>query len=244
MGLFERKKSIIQTGILKGATDRHSHILYGVDDGVATLEESLQCLAFYEHEGLSDLWLTPHIMEDIPNSTERLKNRYQDLVKAYVPEGESFSGKVRLHLASEYMLDNEFSRRLESGDLLTMEDNMVLVETSALAAPVGLYEILDSIKSKGYRPLLAHVERYNYMTPRDYDRLHEMGVRMQLNLASLTGGYGPGSFERSKIILERGYYDYMGSDCHRFRNISHNYNKALFKKAMIQQIDKLLHNND
>jgi len=243
MGLFDRKKSIIDVGLLHGAADRHSHILYGVDDGVATLEESLQCIEFYEHNGLADLWLTPHVMEDIPNSTERLKARFMELVKAYVPEGESFAGKVNLHLAAEYMLDTEFEKRLEARDLLTMEDNMVLVETSTWAPPADLYGLLGRAMSAGYRPILAHVERYHYMKPEDYDRLHEMGVRMQLNLASLTGGYGEHSQKRAKALIDKGYYAYFGSDCHRFRNIEGNYNKKLFKKDMLSIIDLLLHSN-
>ena len=66
---FKRKKiSLEQSGTLRGFTDCHSHILPGVDDGVKTLRESLAILAKYEDLGISDLWLTPHIMEDIPNT--------------------------------------------------------------------------------------------------------------------------------------------------------------------------------
>jgi len=243
MFFFNKKKSILEAGLLRGSVDRHSHILYGVDDGIPTLEESLRCLDYYEQNGLSDLWLTPHVMEDIPNSTVKLKNRFDDLVKAYVPEGESFDNKVKLHLAAEYMLDTEYEKRLAARDLLTMEDNMVLVETSTWAGPVDLFGMLERTMSAGYRPILAHVERYHYMKNEDYDRLHEMGVRMQLNLASLLGGYGDNSQKRAKYIIDKGYYSYFGSDCHRFRNIESNYSKKEFKKDMLEVVSFLMHSN-
>ena len=61
---------MLEAGLLKGAVDHHSHILYGVDDGVSTEEESLSILSYLEQAGLKTLWLTPHTMEDVPNTTE------------------------------------------------------------------------------------------------------------------------------------------------------------------------------
>lgn len=241
MGLFSRKKSILDTTILQNATDRHSHILYGVDDGVASQEEALQILEFYQQQGLKDLWLTPHVMEDIPNSTEKLKVRFKELMAAYVPEGESGTDHVRLHLAAEYMLDPLFASRLDQGDLLTMEDNMVLVETSTWSPPMDLYEIFDRMMRKGYRPLFAHVERYHYLKPEDYDRIHKMGVRMQLNVGSLTGGYGENSQKRAHILLDKSYYHCCGSDCHRFKNIYSQYSAKELDKDDLAALESLFH---
>ena len=70
-GLFSRNKSLLDSGLLKGGVDNHSHILFGVDDGVKTPEESLSILDFLEAQGLKNLWLTPHIMEDTTRSEER-----------------------------------------------------------------------------------------------------------------------------------------------------------------------------
>jgi len=237
---FEKKKSLMESGLLEGATDRHSHILYGVDDGIPTLDESLHCISLYEHAGLSDLWLTPHVMEDIPNSTDRLKTRFEELVTAYVPEGESYDGKVRLHLAAEYMLDMEFAKRLDAGDLLTMENRTVLVETSTWAPPVDLYSMLEKTRRSGYNPLLAHVERYHYMKPEDYDRLRDMGIRMQLNYGSLVGGYGENSQKRARLLLEKGYYDCIGSDCHRLSFIRKSFGEKTLKKSELASIEPLL----
>ncbi len=241
MGLFNRKKSLIDSNLLLNATDRHSHILYGVDDGVASEEESLQILEFYQQQGLKDLWLTPHVMEDIPNTTEKLKRRFDELLNAYIPEGESGSDCINLHLAAEYMLDTVFNSRLNQKDLLTMEDDMVLVETSTWSPPIDFYELLDRMLHRGYRPLLAHVERYHYLKPEDYDRIHEMGVRMQLNIGSLTGGYGENSRKRAHTLLDKSYYYCCGSDCHRFKNIYAQYTAKELDKNDLAALDGLLH---
>ena len=87
-------------------TDHHSHILFGVDDGLRTLEESIQVLEFMEKEGIAEVWCTSHVMEDTPNSTDELKARFEELQKAY-------GGSIRLHLAAEYMLDTVFEERFQ-----------------------------------------------------------------------------------------------------------------------------------
>ena len=74
MWLFKKKIRLKDSGFFQGFIDWHCHLLPGVDDGVQTMEESLQILSFYEQLGVSEVWLTPHIMEDIPNTTEGLKD--------------------------------------------------------------------------------------------------------------------------------------------------------------------------
>ena len=108
---FRKRISLRDSGIFEGFTDFHSHILPGVDDGVQTMEESLAILREYESLGVQAVWLTPHIMEDIPNTTAHLKARFSELQAAY-------TGSVRLYLAAENMLDNLFLERLERNDVL------------------------------------------------------------------------------------------------------------------------------
>ena len=107
---FSTKKRLVNTGVFNGATDWHSHILPGVDDGIQTMEDSLAVLDCYEKIGIKEVWLTPHIMEDIPNTIEELRDRFQELQEAY-------QGTVKLNLAAENMMDNLFSERLESKEL-------------------------------------------------------------------------------------------------------------------------------
>lgn len=197
-----------------GATDCHSHILPGVDDGVADMETSLKILAAYEKLQIREVWCTPHVMEDIPNKTEDLKARFAELKAAY-------QGPVRLNLAAEYMMDGLFLERLEQGDVLTHghEGNALLVETSYYTPPLDLHGILETVKGKGYYPILAHPERYLYMKMSDYAPLKKMGVRFQLNLASLAGAYGEDALKKAQKLLKDEAYNFVGSDIHRSRQI-------------------------
>ena len=110
---FTKHYSILDSGILSGGTDWHCHILPGVDDGIRSMESALEVLAYYEHIGIREVWLTPHIMEDVPNEPDALRTRFAELKANY-------NGPITLHLAAENMLDTLFDRRFETRDLLTM----------------------------------------------------------------------------------------------------------------------------
>lgn len=231
-GLFESGKSIFDSGFLRNSSDSHSHILYGVDDGVKTQEESLQILKCLEEAGVETLWLTPHIMEDVPNTSEALKARFAELQSVY-------KGGIRLRLAAEYMLDNLFMERLRAGDLLLHGENYVLVESSIAAPPVNLWEILTETFGRGYVPILAHPERYLYLPPDDYAKLREMKVPMQLNIFSLTGIYGEPVRARAQYLLKGGFYSMWGSDCHRYKVLMQQYSSVRLKKDILSLLDSL-----
>lgn len=201
--------SLVDSGIFNGFTDWHSHILPGVDDGVQTMEESLAILCLYEALGVTTVWLTPHIMEDIPNETAFLRQRFSELKAAY-------TGPIELHLAAENMLDNLFDERLESNDLLPLGEkgDHLLVETSYFNPPMNLHATIERIKANGYYPVLAHPERYVYLNARDYGKLKVRGVKFQLNILSLAGVYGRSVKKKAKELLNNGYYDFLGTDIH------------------------------
>lgn len=221
MFFFRKRKTLAESGIFQGFTDWHCHILPGVDDGVQTMEEALQVLAFNEELGIREVWLTPHIMEDIPNTTTGLKARFEDLKSAY-------NGNIILHISAENMLDNLFEERLEQNDLLPLgkDGKNLLVETSYFNPPMNLNDILKRIQEKGYIPVLAHPERYEYMEEKDYRALHEAQVKFQLNLPSLAGRYGKRVQGKAEWMLKKGYYDLCGTDTHSLTACSEIFTKA------------------
>lgn len=236
MGLFDflhKKTSFAGSGLLQGFKDHHSHILFGVDDGVKTLEESLEILSYAESNGVSDMWCTPHIMEEIKTPTLFLQERFAQLK-------ESYKGNISLHLAAEYMLDTEFEKRLESRDLLTLDGDVVLVETSITIPPYNFFEVLHDIMSKGYRPMLAHPERSRYLTMTDYERLDSVGVYFQLNLPSIVGYYGDTAQKKATQMLKNGWYKVAGSDCHRLRNYQTQLTREVLTPDIAERLQVLL----
>ena len=234
MWLFNKKAaSLADSGMMAGMTDWHSHVLPGVDDGIKTIDDSIEALRHFDEKGVRTLWLTPHIMEDYPNTTDRLRERFEELRQAW-------DGRLQLRLASENMLDSLFEERLAARDLLPIGENgdHLLVETSYFSPPMGMDGMIDDIMSAGYYPLLAHPERYTYMNEADYNRLREKGVRMQLNYVSLVGGYGETARKKSVWLLKNGYIDAVGSDIHRLKS-----NQTLIgeRPSKKEHLDMLLH---
>lgn len=225
---FQQKQTLAESGILRGMTDYHCHLLPGVDDGVQTFEESLEILQLYEQLGIREVWLTPHVMEDIPNTTAGLRSRFEQLCSRY-------AGNIRLHLAAEYMLDNLFKERLAHRDLLPLgeEASHLLIETSYFNPPVDLYSMLEKIKSAGYHPVLAHPERYVYMGEKDYHRLKQARVKFQSNLPSLVGGYGNPVQKKIERLHTQNMIDLYGTDTHTFSS----FNRIIsFRTLLIKNI--------
>ena len=252
MFFFNKKHTIAASGILQGAADHHSHILPGVDDGVETIDEALRILATYEALGIKHLWLTPHIMEDIPNTPQKLTTRFNELKAAY-------NGNIKLHLAAEYMIDNHLSKLIQEANspskreypqgegvvtpLLSIgtASKHILVETSYYNAPIRFNETLQQIKSLGYHPLLAHPERFMYLDNAEYRKLHDDGVKFQLNLASLAGGYGSAVKKKALWLLSNGLYTVTGSDLHCEDAIEF-ITKCKLSEKEVEQVERLLHN--
>lgn len=231
MGLFTRSKKLGDTGLLQGATDYHSHILPGVDDGFVETEKSFRALRYLEKMGLKKLWLTPHIMEDYPNTVSDLRERFDRLREAY-------DGSLEMDLASENMLDPLFEKRLRSGQLLPIgkHHDHLLVETSYFSAPDNFSRLIDEIHSAGYRVLLAHPERYIYMSQDDYKALKDKGVKFQINFGSIAGFYGKEAKQKAEWLLRNDFVNVFGSDMHRLRHLM----AQLDTKVPVADVDRLM----
>ena len=221
------------SGLLEGFRECHCHLLPGVDDGVKELHETLKILELWQSLGVKEVWLTPHIMEDIPNKTKELKEKCEE-VKTVAPKG------MDLHLSAENMMDNLFLQRLEQQELLPIGQDRrhLLVETSYYNPPMDMHRFIERIKESGYIPVLAHPERYQYMDMNHYKMWKEKGVLLQLNVPSLVGAYGPEVQYKAEKLLDKGMYDYCGTDTHSMRFVEYFLNGKISKNTVrkVQEI--------
>lgn len=231
--LLSNKVKVKDSGPLEGFCDYHCHLLPGVDDGVQDTQESLEILGLWEKAGVKEVWLTPHIMDDVPNTPTDLRMRFEKVKTVY-------TGGIKLHLAAENMMDHLFMERLETRDLLPIgkAGTHLLIETSYYTPPMDMERMIDSVKEAGYTPILAHPERYQYMDMRDYKNWKDKGVLLQLNVPSLVGAYGPEVQWKAEKLLEKGMYDYCGSDTHSIRFVEYFLNSKIAKKTVkkVQEI--------
>ena len=233
---FSLNKSILNSGLLEDMTDIHSHVLPGVDDGMCSMEESYHACEYLAKIGVKRMFLTPHIMADLPDN---YPNTLQKHFKAFIQD--NLSG-IEFCLAGEYMLDSGFSRQMEAG-ILTIGDKFVLVETSYMAAPPEMRGMLYELSISGYCPLIAHPERYLYMTLRELTGLKRQKCKFQLNLMSLVGIYGKEVQKRALFMLKNGLYDFIGSDIHDLRIYQQALSKIYLSKSEQERIRILMNNN-
>ncbi|GAB3264915.1 capsular polysaccharide biosynthesis protein [Larkinella harenae] len=211
----QEKSSHTDYGFL--GVDIHSHLIPGIDDGVPDMETALTCLRSFEELGYKKIITTPHVLRDYyPNTSESIRQGLAELRQAVAETDLT----IQVEAAAEYLIDDHFVTLLETNDLLTFGPNYLLIELSFANAPLNLDEIIFQIQTKGYRPILAHPERYGYLRDQTerLQQLKEKGCLFQLNLLSLMGQYGGRVQQQAKQLLDASIIDFLGSDLHRIRD--------------------------
>ena len=241
MIFFKKKEIPLINFFPDGFVDIHSHLLPGIDDGAKNIETSIALITKMRSYGIKNIITTPHVLGDLyQNSSDTIKDKLREVQEELQRKNIT---DVTINAAAEYMMDEQFSELLEKNDILTIKDNYVLVEMSYFSAPINLYEILFEIQVKGYKPVLAHPERYSFLHNdfNHYYKLKKAGCLFQLNLLSLTEQYGKGVQKISEKILKENLYDFVGTDTH------HNNHLELLKKIgtkkNLEKIKHLLDNN-
>ncbi|MDD7913378.1 histidinol phosphatase [Polaribacter sp. MSW5] len=205
-----------------------------MDDGAKDLNNSIELIQKMSSYGIKNFITTPHVLGDVyPNSSETIKNK----LKEVRDELNNRNIKdVTINAAAEYMMDEQFSDLLEKGDILTLKDNYILVEMSYFSPPINLFEILFQIQLKGYKPILAHPERYNsyHNNFEIYYKLKKAGCLFQLNLLSLTEQYGKFVTKTAEKLIKENLYDFVGTDTHHKNHLN------LLQKVSTKKNKKIL----
>lgn len=228
MFFFSKPKTTLASLIPDGYTDIHSHLLPGIDDGAKTPDDSLLLINELRGYGFSQFITTPHILTGVWNNTPQIIHDAHTIAQAHLAINNA---GITLQPAAEYLMDDSFVNIFKQGPLLTLKDNIVLVEMSYLNAPINLYDIIYELQLAGYKPLLAHPERYLFYHNRfdEYTKLKKAGCDFQLNLLSVTGYYGKGVLETAVKLLDGGLITYTGSDVHHTKHTESFKNKVLLK---------------
>lgn len=211
-------------------TDIHSHILPGIDDGSPDVESSLVLIKGMMDLGIRKFIATPHIIGDLYRNTPQTINTALEETKAACKKAGMH---VELSAAAEYMIDDYFLELLKNkSPLLTLHKNILLTEISYSTPPVNLEAITATIIAGGYKPILAHPERYHFYhyNPDIYYHLKEMGFHLQVNLLSLTGYYGKGVKKAAKFLIQKNLASLVGTDLH------HKYHLAAFNDPKNQAV--------
>lgn len=238
--LFTKKQKELN---LLYKTDIHSHLFYGIDDGVKTIEEVTGIIQNMVNLGFERLVITPHIRNEIyENTSDAIKGKLEELQNHLIKNNIN----IEIQAAAEYYVDDSFYELVKSNDILTFGNNKhVLIEFSYFNPPVNIKNTIYDLQLKGYHVVLAHAERYYYFhnnTEVYYD-LYERGVLLQLNLVSINSFYDRKSARIAKTLVEKGLYSFIGSDMHNMQYFK-SFKKTLYSDKISEIFEKCNIQND
>ena len=236
--LFSREKNkALGTPAPSPKTDLHSHLIPGIDDGSKNMEDSLEMLKGMQALGYERVITTPHIMSDAYNNSSKIIiEGLRQLRKAAAAEGIN----IAIGAAAEYYMDEELLSRLERKDILTIGGEYLLFETSYISKPLNFKDTIYEIQARGYKAMLAHPERYRYISnpAKEFEEMKNLEIYFQLDINSISGYYGKDAMKNAQVLSDAGMIDFLGSDIHRIKQV--DFLKKVFADEKYQ---KLLENN-
>ena len=150
-----------------------------------------------------------------------------------------------MEAAAEYYLDEYLDEKIRSKSLLTFGQNHVLFELPFIAEPPNLSATIFDLQTNGYKPILAHPERYGfwYNSFEKYYEMKEKGVSLQLNILSLIGHYSPETRKIAERMIDENLISFLGSDCHNAHHLG-LIKEARTKKYLHKLLDSGLLKNE
>jgi tyrosine-protein phosphatase YwqE len=224
MGLFtifkkkaKRLSTPVDLGLLN--TDVHSHLVPAIDDGSKSVDDSVNMITQLHSLGYKKLITTPHIMGDgYRNTPDSILGGLEKVKSALLDNQLS----VEMAGAAEYYLDYDFERKLDNEKLLTFGKNYLLFEISYMNPPDNLYHVIFKMQTLGYKPVLAHPERYNFWHKEfdKYEAFIDKGVLLQMNINSLSGYYSIPTKKVAEQMIDKNMISFVGSDCHHMGHVN------------------------
>lgn len=196
--------------------DIHSHILFGVDDGCNSIQDSVDIIKKMKKIGFDKIVLTPHYIKGsnyvCDNNTKKLR---LNLINKLLKENQI---DVELILGNEVYINDEIDELIMSKQIFTInKSRYILIELPLYNKINNVEDIIYELKLKGYIPIIAHPERYLYFQKNrdELKKLYESGVYFQCNYGSIVGQYGKDATNLLIYLLQHNMVSFMGTDVHK-----------------------------
>jgi protein-tyrosine phosphatase len=216
--LFRSKKHLPPIDFSLFKTDMHSHLIPGIDDGSQSMDETIAILAKFESLGYKKIITTPHVYSDYYKNTPQI---ILEGLKNVQETAKELGLTIQIEAAAEYFCDEYFLELIQSGQLLTIGEKYVLMEFPFLSEMNNWKEFIFGVQSAGYFPIIAHFERYMYWhgSIEKVEEMRNLGAKIQLNINSLTGHYGPDVKKQAERLIDHQLVDFLATDCHRIQHL-------------------------
>ena len=234
---FSKKEYLVD--YLNGFVDIHNHILPGIDDGAKNVQDSIQIIKAFEEIGVTEFICTPHIMENYyPNDPTSIHTSLALLQNELKMQGME---SIKISAAAEHMIDAGFEKLMDTGKMMPLAENYILIEMSYLQPSINFDEALIRIKEKGLFPILAHPERYVYLhnRPNEYKRLKKKGLFFQTNILSFSDYYGKEVKNVALKLLSENLIDFIASDVHKTSQVEY-LKKISFSTKALKDIQNII----
>lgn len=237
----------------EGIFDIHCHMIPGVDDGAADIKETRKLLQMEYEQGVRNIILTPHFrFQMFETSLEKIKKQFKLVEEA----AADISTDLHVYLGCEFHANMEMIPMLREKLVSTMADSRyVLVEFSHSSEASYIRERLSAMLSGGYKPIVAHIERYEATrTNLDFvEELVDMGACMQINADSIVGKDGFFTKRYCYNLMKNDLIQFVGSDCHdskkrisrigeASRNVTKKMGKAYAEELFVRNPQKIIDN--
>lgn len=212
--------------------DFHAHILPNIDDGSASMEESINLIKEAEQAGFTGIISTSHYLQNYYECDEKERRRILAELANQVKVADAEAEMPKLYLGSEIYISTDIVELLKEGKASTInETNYVLFELPMNSKPLFAKEVVYKLIENGYNPIIAHPERYSYVKENiEFVReLKSMGALFQSNYGSVIGMYGSSAKKTLKKLLKEDLITFLGSDVHAVGQIYPKVPKILRK---------------
>ena len=215
----KKKEPMVPLRDLGLTCDMHSHLIPGVDDGSQSAKDSILMIKGMSEMGYKKLIITPHFMTGFYNNTADGVRHALSMLKEGVSRQDI---DIELDVAAEYYIDYDFMQDLDKKPMLTFGNKMLLFECSFTNQHRNFDETVFEMQINGYKPVLAHPERYVYWhnKPSLMQEFHDRGILFQINILSILGAYSPGVKKMATWLIENDMCDFIGTDLHSANHLA------------------------